>query len=359
MGLSYEQRDDMAATRRELQQELEALQRRIDAARRENAEESPRATSQLAQARKDLQEQDYDAAMALARSASDVERGRIAEAASSDPVITDRLQRLQENLARAAETAAAESGARQRSRQADAGDLLAELGNLRRALDRAREQAMSQNQSGSGDPGANAPDAREGQQGQAGGQQGEQGQGGQGQRGQDGQRGNQQASQQPDQPGQQGGEPGNAPGGRGNLEIGGLGNLQGGGFRPSQDLRLAGGAVVPNGSQRELLRNQTQMSAERLAQLRAQLANGVLSAADRDLLAELEKRLKRGLVDPMSDEYRNMTDVVSQLELAALKAQQLEKGDSKSTHVDEVVDDSRQYRDNVAEYYRRLGGGND
>ena len=117
--------------------------------------------------------------------------------------------------------------------------------------------------------------------------------------------------------------------------------------------------VVLNGAQRELLRNQTQMSAERLAQLRAQLANGVLSAADRNLLEDLERRLRRGLADPMSAEYRNMTAAVNQLELAALKALQLEKGDSKSTHVDEAVDDSRQYRDNVAEYYRRLGGGND
>jgi hypothetical protein len=132
-----------------------------------------------------------------------------------------------------------------------------------------------------------------------------------------------------------------------------------GGARFGNDTNLPGGMVPLNGTQRELLRNQTQMSAERLAQLRAQLAAGVLSAEDRRLMADLEGRLQRGTVDPMSNEYRTMTALVNQLELAALKAQQLAKEGDQSTHVDETVDDSRRYRDNVAEYYRRLGGGND
>jgi hypothetical protein len=351
--------DDMAATRRELQRELEALQRQIDAARRENAKESPRATSELAQARKELQ--DYDTAMALARSASDVERGRITQAASNDPVITDTLQRLQQRLATAADTASRESGARQQGRQADAADMLAELGNLRRALDRAREQAMAQNESGSGDPSANSPDAQEGQQGQAGGQQGQQGQQGRGQQGQGGQQQAQNGQQRGNRQSQQGqgGQRGDAAGGRGDQEFAGNGSRQGGGFRANRETHLAGGAVVLSGTQRELLRDQMQMSAERLAQLRAQLASGVLDAADRDLLTRLESQLKRGGADPMSAEYQAMTQLVNQLELSALKSLQLTKDQSKSTHVDETVDDSRRYRDNVAEYYRRLGGGDE
>ncbi len=100
------------------------------------------------------------------------------------------------------------------------------------------------------------------------------------------------------------------------------------------------------------------MSGERLQQLREQLQEGTLSAADMSLMSELSQRLKRGGVDPMSAEYKNMLDLMSQLELAALKAQQATK-DDKPTRSADSVDDSRRYRDNVAEYYRRLGGADD
>ncbi len=359
-SLSYEQMEKMSDTRRKLQEDVEALQRRIDATRRENARAAPRASGQLAEARKELQ--DMDTAQALARSAYDVERGRTVQAASNDPVISDTLQRLQQNLATAADTAANESGARQQgARKADATDLLAELGDLRRALDRAREQQLAQNQSQSanGDPGARSADAREGQAGQAGGQRGQQGQAGQGQGGQ-GQRGdaqnqNQQAS---NQPGQQGGTNGNNAGGAGDQDMIG-GGQRGGGGTWSGGRRIGSGVTPLNGTQRELLRSQTQLSAGRLEQLRAQLANGVLTAPDTEALLDLERRLQRAPTDPLSGEYQKMTTLVNQLELAALKAQQVKDSGKKSTRTDDAVDDSRRYRDNVAEYYRRLGGGDE
>ncbi len=351
-GLTYDQMDQMAAERRQLEQDLANLQQRMDNTRRQNAGQNPKASGQVAQARQELR--DMDTTGALERSAYDIERGRGVQAATNDPVISDTLQRLQQRLANAADIASAESGARQQDRKADAADLLAELGNLRRALDRAREQALAQNQSGNGDPGAQSPQAREGQRGQAGGQSGQQGQGGQGQRGQQGQGAN------PQQLAQAGGQNGNAPGGSGNLRAPGTGTRNAGGGSRLGGGRLIGGQVPLNASQRELLNTQTQLSAERLAQIRQQLANNVISAADRQALLDLEKRLRRGNVDPMSAAYRNMSDLVSQLELSALKAEQLaDKGQKKPTRVDETVDDSRRYRDNVAEYYRRLGGGND
>ncbi len=79
------------------------------------------------------------------------------------------------------------------------------------------------------------------------------------------------------------------------------------------------------------------LSAERLAEIRAQLANGVLTAADMDILIDLEKRLQRGQVDPMSAEYQKMTTLVSQLELAALKAAQA-KDSKKPTRTDDIKD---------------------
>jgi hypothetical protein len=139
--------------------------------------------------------------------------------------------------------------------------------------------------------------------------------------------------------------------------VAGLGNNQGGGGGTRQRLGNVGLAPL-SGTQRELLRSQTQLSAERLAQLRTQMPNGVLNAPDTEALLELERRLARGSVDPMSTEYQRMTALVNQLELVALKAQQA-KDTKKATRTDDTVDDSRRYRDNVAEYYRKLGEGND
>jgi hypothetical protein len=333
----------------------------MESTRKENAQESPRASGQLAQARKELQ--DMDTVQALSRSARDVENGRVAQAASNDPVISDTLQRLQQTLANAAETAAAEAGARQQGRRADADDLVAEIGSLRRALDRAREQSMAQDPNGNRDPNAQGQQAQEGQRGQSGGQQGQHGQGGQGQQGQQGQQQAQNGQRQPGQQqgqGQQGGQPGSQggseAGGRGDRQVAGIGN-QNGGAGAWRGGRV--GSVALNGTQRELLRNQTQLSADNLARLREQLASGVLNPADAQALLDLERRLRRGDVNPASADFQGTLALVNQLELAALKAQQLAKNGNKSTHVDETVDDSRRYRDNVAEYYRRLGGGND
>lgn len=349
--MSFDDMERMAATRRQLQSELDSLQRRMENTRRQAEQQAPRASGQLAEARKELQE--LDTTGSLSRSARDIERGRGAQAATREGVVTDTLQRLQQSLEQAADTAAGESGRRQtQGREADAGDLLSELGELRRALDRARSQQLAQNQnqsqSGSGDAGARSPNAREGQQGQGGGQQGQDGQGGQGEAGSGG-----------DTPGQEGGAGAGASGGAGNFGVAGNG---GDGFRGNNG-RFEGGNLrgVPLvGPGREALRQQTQLSAERLAQLRQQLANGILNEADTTALNELSQRLRRngGNADPMNVEYQRMAALVNQLELAALKAQQA-KDSAKLTRAGETVDDSRRYRDNVAEYYRRLGGGND
>lgn len=348
-GLSYEQMERMAATRRQLQSELESLQRRMEAARREASEQAPRASEQLAEARKELQE--MDTIGSIARSARDIERGRGVQAATREQVVTDTLERLRRNLDEVAELAAAETGRRQQGRAADASDLLAELGDLRRALEQARRQGVAQNRSGNaGEAGARAPDGREGQAGQDGGQQGQQG-AGQGQ--QQGRGGN--------TPGEQGGAGAGASGGEGDFGGGGTGQdgLRGGGGR------FVSGSGVRQGSlsddERQSLRAQTQVSAERLAQLRQQLANGILNEADASALMELAQRLRRsgaGGADPMDAEYQRLSALVNQLELSALRAQQA-RDPNRLTRSGEAVDESRRYRDNVAEYYRRLGGGND
>jgi photosystem II stability/assembly factor-like uncharacterized protein len=86
--------------------------------------------------------------------------------------------------------------------------------------------------------------------------------------------------------------------------------------------------------------------------------NGALTQADLTALNELSQRLRRTGADPMAGEYQRMVSLVNQLELAALRSQQAKNGDQGARTADSV-DDSRRYRDNVAEYYRRLGVPNE
>ena len=109
---------------------------------------------------------------------------------------------------------------------------------------------------------------------------------------------------------------------------------------------------------RRALREQGQLSSQRLQQLREQLANGALDQADVTALRELSERLRRGGADPLSTEYPRMVTLLDQLELAALKADRASSKDTPA-RANGAVDDSRRYRDNVADYYRKLGETND
>ncbi|HMA11687.1 MAG TPA: hypothetical protein VKO83_07345, partial [Steroidobacteraceae bacterium] len=73
---------------------------------------------------------------------------------------------------------------------------------------------------------------------------------------------------------------------------------------------------------------------------------------------ELSERLRRGGADPLSAEYPRMAMLLDQVELAALKADRASNRDTPA-RANGAVDDSRRYRDNVAEYYRKLGETND
>jgi hypothetical protein len=333
-GLGYEQAERLANTKRDIQSGLEALQRQMQAARTQGRERAPNASQQVGEAAKELE--DSNTTARLARSAQEIERGRGVQAATREGLITESLQQLQQRLEQAASVAATESGGRNgQENRAEPGDLLAELGELRRALERARQaaqdqQGLAQGNRG-GDPGAQSPDAREGQSGQQGGQTG-QGQGGQGQANAGGQAG---------QPGQRGAN-GARAGGTGNAGV------WGGGV-------YAGGA--PRGAWGDI-RPDLRAGSDRLQQLRGELLPGAIPDAEIAALKELAERMRRAGTDPMSAEYQKMVALVNQIELAALKSARAASTDAP-TRATEVVDDSGRYRDNVADYYRRLGQTND
>jgi hypothetical protein len=287
----------------------------------------------VGEAAKELE--DSNTTARLARSAQELERGRGLQAATREGLITESLQQLQQKLEQAASVAATESGGTKgQEKRAEPGDLLAELGELRRALERARQAAQTQHGlaqgNRGGDPGADSPDAREGQAGQQGGQTGQQGQGGQGQASNSG------------GPGQQGGPNGGREGGVGTASV------WGGGV-------YAGGA--PRGDWRDI-RPGLRAGSDRLQQLRGELRPGAIPDADIAALKELAERMRRAGTDPMSAEYQKMVTLVNQIELAALKSEQAGKSD-EATRASNAVDDSGRYRDNVADYYRRLGQTNE
>ena len=92
-------------------------------------------------------------------------------------------------------------------------------------------------------------------------------------------------------------------------------------------------------------------------QLRGELRPGAIPDSEIAALKELAERMRRAGTDPMSAEYQKMVTLVNQIELAALKSAAGKAGES--TRAPNVVDDSGRYRDNVADYYRRLGQTNE
>jgi hypothetical protein len=286
-GMSFEQMQRLAESKRDIQGSLEDLQRRMRAARQQAAEGAPRATQQVEDAAKEVEESGL--IPGLARSAREIERGRGAQAATREGLITEAMENLQRNLEQAASVAAGESGAQAGQGQgrgnAEPGDLLAELGDLRRAL----------------------------QEAQAGGGRSDEGQGA----------GQAQTAGTQDGPGQ-----------------GRIGRL----------------AISGNG--REPLRGETRLSAQRLQQLREQLRNGAMAPADLSALQELSTRLRRTDGNPLAAERAKLLTLVYQLELAALRASRAADKNTPARAAD-VVDDSARYRDNVADYYRRLGSPNE
>jgi hypothetical protein len=357
-GLSATEAERLAEQMRQVQRELGQLQGELEDARRQSRQESPRASQKLAQAAQELQES--GAPSSLARVPSDIRNGRTAEALTrNDLIIGGALERLEQQLAEARDLAGGEARNRQQARQANEGDLLNELADARRALERARRDAATrtaQNQQGSqpgergerngSQQGGQSPNAQEGQSGQGGGQQGQDGEGGQGERGQNG------GSQQAGAAGQRGANGANGGGvgrtarfGSGDDGMGGVGRV---------------GDVTPlTEAERAALRQQGQLSGQRLQALRDQLGQGALNEVDAAALMELSERLRRTGADPraMADAER-MLALVNQLELAVLQSQTA-KSDKRTTRSADPVDDSRRYRDNVAEYYRKLGEAND
>jgi hypothetical protein len=275
----------------------------------------------------------------LGRSAMDLERGRMLEAATREGLITEALQALESGVGQAAQVAANEARNSHGDEAATPDELLAELAELRRAW----QQAQAQNQSQSQGQGGRSDQRGKGRQGQP----------GEGKADQPGRQAG---------PGESNGKPGEAGTWGANGSIGEPGVLQDG--NPSLAWGGWGGrlnewnpSLAPYANRRvdsPEFREQAEQIARRLKELQNRLPRGSLPQTDNAALRQLADRLRGGRGDPMEGQYNSMMDLVDQVELAVLKASE-RNGTRPPTRSTVPVPDSPRYRENVAEYYRKLG----
>ncbi|HVF15606.1 MAG TPA: hypothetical protein VNA21_01810, partial [Steroidobacteraceae bacterium] len=102
------------------------------------------------------------------------------------------------------------------------------------------------------------------------------------------------------------------------------------------------------------LRDARQMS-ERVQELANRMTRGEMSAEELRALQRMAHDLRRLSGNPIATNPEAMSKLVDQLELATLAAvQKANQGAPPRTAVQSG--DSAEYREAVAEYYRRLGG---
>ena len=171
-SLRFDDANRLAERKRALQSQLEALQGQMQASRQKGKAQTPRAAAKVDEALRQLEEQSTLAR--IARSAQEIDRGRGESALAREPLIGEALQGLQQQLAEAGQMAAAEAGeGSQGAGSAKPDELLAELGQLRRALQQAGEQGSQPANQAGGQQGGQQAGGRQG-----GGQQGGQRDGG-------------------------------------------------------------------------------------------------------------------------------------------------------------------------------------
>ena len=375
-GLSDEQETRLAAVTSSLGEGLDRLERDITSSARSLAPTDKPTAATLEDAAKDLCDSQLQARLAIA--ADYIRRGGAAFVAGSESAVTDGLRDLRDQLRRAESMA---GGPGQQQREDAAESALSRIQELRRELQQLANSAQQGNgQRGEGQqPGQGAQGQQSGDQGQGQGQkgQGQQGQGQQGQgqgqqgqgQGQQGQgQGQGQAGNQPGQGsqgatvanngGNQGGQNGGAVrggayGNGGNAVTGGLGPV-GGGWRGSWWDRPATGSTPVD--VRDDMRRDIAAASREVRDALPELDQRGVSDADLDALRKLASQIEQarfqGGSQVLERELKANLALLEQLELRLSQGME-NRGTAKvRTAVADRVPE--EYKDAVAEYYRRL-----
>jgi hypothetical protein len=320
-GIDPKRAQDLVRSKQQMASDLSNLERDMRNAVHENRKDHPKTTQRLSDIIQDVEGSDL--MYRLNKSAAEIYYGRAREAAPREGLTTDALDTLEQDLREAATQAANEGKGKREDVTAEA--LLSQIAELRRAL----QDAQGQN----GQPGENGDRRQASQQGQ----QDQQGQ--QGERGQNGQQG------QEGREGRGGGvrEAGNGRSGqppRGGLSA----------WTPNTPSVAIGGFENGNGS----LARQTARISERIRDLSNRMNRGDLSPQELEALRRAATQLRRLAGDPLAVQPDVMLKLIDQIELQALNstARTREAAAARATLPDP---DSPNYREAVAEYYRRLG----
>ncbi|HMN46149.1 MAG TPA: hypothetical protein PKE27_16340 [Povalibacter sp.] len=267
------------------------IQQDMRAAMNDHGSRNPDAARRLGEALGELEAANLK--HRLERSAMEVRYGRARDAAPREGLIADALDVLESNLRVVAQIAASERETSQEG--ADPQRLLAELGELRRALREAGGAGES--------PRGQSSQSGEAQNGEA-----------------------------------QSGEGGPSP------RTSGLTAWNPG----------ATSAPLEDGSGQFRSREAAEI-AQRIEDMATRAQGLNLSAADIQALRRMAREARGLNGRALADRLAAVTQLVDRLELATLAS--LEKSRSApSAHTSAAIPDSPEYREAVAEYYRRLGG---
>jgi hypothetical protein len=123
------------------------------------------------------------------------------------------------------------------------------------------------------------------------------------------------------------------------------------------------GADIPRSGARDLTRQtwddrgglarETAVIGQRVRDVASRMSRGELTQAQLEALRRRANELRRLSGDPMADR-KELLALVDQIELAAL-ASSGRAHDDASARATSATPDTPQYREAVAEYYRRLG----
>lgn len=300
-GLDQEQVHRLVRSKQQIANDLSDLQRDMRAAVHEHRERAPEGSHRLSEIIRDIE--GSDVMYRLNRSAAEIYYGRAREAAPREGLITEAFDALGRSLREAQARAAKEGGGRQD--EVTPNELLAEVAQLRRALEEARRAGAQQ-------PGERTA--------QAGGERAEPQDG-------TGAEGATRAGREQSRSAQHG---------RGGLAA----------WDPispaiAGEVDSLGHSLAP----------QTAALSERIRNLTYRMRRGSLTQSELEALRRTATELRRRSGDPMAGRGETLLGLIEQIELTALAASARE---SASAQAASGVPESARYREAVAEYYRRL-----
>lgn len=350
----------LTRTKQEMAEEVRKLQQDMRNAMNDHRIQQPESTRKLGEVVSELES--TNVVTRISRSASEIQYGRARDAASREGLITDVLESLEQALQETAQLAAREG--KRDTAPADPEALLAGLSDLRRQLQEAQHgkgQQGTERGQGQGSQHDRQQARQQGQDRQPSQQKG-QGQGqhpdpqGQGQHAdpQGQAQAGQSAADRRQASANRNGNPNSNDSTPSGLDAWNPGSFGG----PQGTLRAARDGWTGNlepVDAAQFRRDATEV-AERVRDLADRMRGAELNPADLNALRRMAHELRSLAGDPMASQAQAMARLVDQIELATLAAA-TKLRDATPAHAASAAAEAPQYREAVAEYYRRLGGG--